>query len=164
MSNSLHSINCSTPGFLILHCLLQFVQTHAHWVGDVIQPYHPLSPSSPLAFNLSQQQGLFQWVDFWHQVAKVLELQFQHQSFHWIFEDWFPLGLTGLISLQSKGLLTVFSSTTVKKHQFFGAQPSLWSSRFVLTHGRTLTFIHDCWKNYSCDYTDLCQQSDVSAF
>ena len=60
-------------------------QTHVHWVGDAIQPSHPLSsPCSP-AFNLSQHQGLFQWVSSSHQVAKGLEFQFQHQSFQWIF-------------------------------------------------------------------------------
>ena len=70
-------------------------------------------------------------------------------------QDWFPLGLTGLISLLSKGLLKVFSSTTVRKRQLFGTQPSLWS---------TLTSKHDYCKNHSFDYTDLCQQRDVFAF
>ena len=54
------------------------------WINDAIQPSHPLSPLSP-ALNLSHHQGLFQWVDFSHQMAKILELQFQHQSFQWIF-------------------------------------------------------------------------------
>ena len=61
----------------------EFTQTHAHWVGDAIQPSHPLSSPSPPAFNLSQHQGLFKWVSSSHQVAKVLELQLQHQSFQW---------------------------------------------------------------------------------
>ena len=60
-----------------------------------------------------------------HQVAKVLQLQLQHQSFQWIFKDWIPLGLTGLVSLQSKGLSRVFSNTSVQKHLFFSAQLSL---------------------------------------
>ena len=72
-----------TPGFPVLHYLLEFSQVHVHWVDDAIQPSHPLSPTSP-AFNLSQYQGLFQWVFSSHQVAKVLELQLQHQSFQWI--------------------------------------------------------------------------------
>ena len=63
---------------------LEFAQTHTHWVGDAIQTSRPLSPPSP-AFNLSQHQGLFQWVSSSHQVTKVLEYQFQHQSFQWIF-------------------------------------------------------------------------------
>ena len=59
---------------------------NVHWVGDVIQPSHPLSPTSPSAFSLSQHQGLFQWVSSSHQVAKALELQLQHQFFQWIFK------------------------------------------------------------------------------
>ena len=78
--------------------------------------------------NPSQHQGLFQWVNSSHEVAKVLGFQLQHQSFQWTFRVGFPLGLTGLISLLSKGLSRVFSSTTIQKHQFFGAQPSLWSN------------------------------------
>ena len=76
---------CSPPGFLVLHYLLEFAEKHVHWVGDAIQPSHPLSSPSPPAFNLSQHQGLFQWVSSSHQVAKVLELQLHHQSFQWIF-------------------------------------------------------------------------------
>ena len=60
-------MNCSTPGFPILHYLPEFVQTHVHWVGDAIQPSHPLLSPFPPALNLSQNQGLFQWVDFSHQ-------------------------------------------------------------------------------------------------
>ena len=86
-------------------------QTHTQWASDTIQP-HPLSSPSPPAFNISQHQGIFKWVSFSHQVAKVLELQLQHQSFQWIFRIDF-LGLTGLISLQSKGLSRIFSNTTV---------------------------------------------------
>ena len=83
----------STPGSPVLHYLPELAQTHVHWVSDVIQPSHPLSPPSPPTLNLSQHLGLFQWVGSLHQVAKVLELQFQHQSFHWIFRvhflrDW----------------------------------------------------------------------------
>ena len=70
----------------------------------------------------------------------------------------FLLGLTGLIFLLSKGLSRVFSSATVQKHQFFSSQPSLWSNSHIHTS------IHDYWKNHSFDFTDLFQQSDVSAF
>ena len=76
-------MNCSTPGFPIHHRLLESTQTHVHWVGDAIQPYHPLSSPSPPALNLSQHQGLFKWVSSPHQVAKVLELQLQNQSYQW---------------------------------------------------------------------------------
>ena len=83
-------MDCSTPGFPVYHQLLELAQTHVHWVGDAIQPSHPLSSPSPPAFNLSQHQGLFQWVSSLDQVAKVLELQLQHQSFQWIFRiDWY---------------------------------------------------------------------------
>ena len=78
-------MDCSTPGLPVHHQLLRFTQTHVHWVGDAIQPSHPLLSPSPLAFSLSQCQGLFQWVSSSHQVAKVLELQLEHQSFQWIF-------------------------------------------------------------------------------
>ena len=81
-----------------------------------------VSPSP--AFNLSQHQGLFQWINSSHQLAKVLEFQLQH-VFPMNIQDWFPLGWTGWISLQSKGLSRVFSNTTVQKHQLFGAWPSL---------------------------------------
>ena len=75
--------NCSTPGLPVHHQLLEFTQTHVHWVGDAIYPSHPLSsPSSP-AFNLSQCQGLFRWVSSLYQVAKMLEFQLLHQSFQW---------------------------------------------------------------------------------
>ena len=76
------STDCSTPGLPIHHQLLEFTQTHVHWVSDAIQPSHPLSSPTP-ALNLSQHQGLFKWVSSSHQMAKVLEFQFQHQSFQW---------------------------------------------------------------------------------
>ena len=79
------SMDCSTSGFPVLRYLPEFAQTHVHWISDAIQPSHPLSYSSLSAFNLSQHQGLFQWVSSLHQVAKVLEFQLQHQSFQWIF-------------------------------------------------------------------------------
>ena len=73
----------STPGLPVHHQLPEPTQTHVHWVSDAIQPSHPLSSSSPPALNLSQHQGLFQWVSSLHQVAKALEFQLQHQSFQW---------------------------------------------------------------------------------
>ena len=126
MSNSCDPMDCSTPGFPVRHELPEFTKTHIHWVGDAIQPSHPLSSPSPPVFNLSHHKGLFQWVSYSHQVAKVLEFQLQHQSFQWMFR-------TGWISLQSKGLSRVFSNTTVQKHQFFGVQASLWSNFHIHT-------------------------------
>ena len=76
-------MDCSKPGFPVHHQPPDLAQTHVHWVSDAIQPSHILS--SPSAFNLSQNQGLFQCVSFPHKVAKVLECQLQHQSFQWIF-------------------------------------------------------------------------------
>ena len=67
---------CSMPGFPVHYQLPEFIQTHVHCIGDAIQPSHPLSSPSPPAFNLSQHQGLFQWISSFHQVAKVLELSF----------------------------------------------------------------------------------------
>ena len=78
-------MDCSTPGFPVHHQLPELAQTHVYWVGDDIQRSHPLSSPSPPDFNLSQHQGLFQWVRSSHQVAKVVELQLQHQSFQWLF-------------------------------------------------------------------------------
>ena len=107
-------VDCSPPGLPVHHQLRKFTQTHVHWVGDAIQPSHPLWSPSP-AFSFSQHQGLFQWVSSSHQVSKVLEFQLQYQSFQWIFRTDFPLGWTGWISLQSKGLSRVSSNTTVQK-------------------------------------------------
>ena len=78
-------VDCSMPGFPLHHHLLEFTQTHVHWVGDAMQPSHPLLSPSPPAFNLSQHQGLFKWVSSSHQVAKVLEFQLQYQSFQDVY-------------------------------------------------------------------------------
>ena len=220
-------MDCSTPGFPILHYLLESAQTHVHWVGDAIQPSHPLSPPSPFAFNPPQHQGLFQWVGSLHWWPKYWSFSFSINPFNensglisvridwfdllqfsrsvlsnslepqelqharlpcpllspwvcsnsyplrqWFYptispsvtpfsfclqsfptsvsfrishpfasggqiiraspsvllmniQGWFPLGLTDLISLHSKALSRVFSSTTIWKHQFFGAETSL---------------------------------------
>ena len=104
------------------------------WVGDAIQPSHPLLFPSPPALNLSQHQGVFQWVSSSRQMAKVLKFQLQHPSvLPMNIKDWYPLGWTGWISLQSRGLSRVFSHTTVQKHQFFGAQISLQSNSHIHT-------------------------------
>ena len=83
MSDFWDPLNHSMLGLPVHHQPSEFTQTHAHWVGDAIQPSHPLSSPSPPALNLSQHQGLFKWVSSSHKVAKVLELQLQHQSLHW---------------------------------------------------------------------------------
>ena len=89
----------STPGLPVHHQLLEFTQTRVHWVGNAIQPSHPLSSPSPLAFNLSQHQSLFQWVSSLHQVAKVLGFSASASVLPVNTRDWSPLGWTGWISL-----------------------------------------------------------------
>ena len=102
----------------------QLVQTDVHWVGDAIQPSHPLSSPFPPTFNLSQYQALFKWISSLHQVVKVLEFQLQHQSFQWIFRvDFLSDWLVG--SPCSPRDSQESSPTTVQKHQFLGAQLSL---------------------------------------
>ena len=128
-----YSMDCNTSGFSFHHQLPELAQTHVHWVGDDIQPSHPLSSPSPPAFNLSQHQGLFQGVSSLHQVAKVLRVSVSTSVLSMNTQAWSPLRWTGWISLQSKGLSRIFSNTTVQKHQFFSAQLSLWSKSHIHT-------------------------------
>ena len=110
----------STPGLPVHHQLPESTKTHVHWVGDAIQPSHPLSsPSSP-ALNLSQHQGLFQRVNSSHEVAKVLEFQLQHQSF------------PGLISFRMDWLDILAVQETLKSLlQHHSSEASiLWHSAF----------------------------------
>ena len=114
------------PGFSVHHQLPEFAQTHVHQVSDAIQPSHPLSSPSPPAFNLSQHQGLFQGVSQpFPSGGQSIGASASASVLPMNIQDWFPLGLTGWISLQSKGLSRVFSNTTVQKHQFFSTQLSL---------------------------------------
>ena len=116
-------MDCSTPGLPVHHHLPEFTQTHVPWVCDAIQPSHPLSSPFPPAFDHSQHQGLSKRVSSSHQVAFYF----------------FPLGWTGWIFLQSKGLSTVFSNTTLQKHQLLGTQPSSWAnSHPYMTTGKTI--------------------------
>ena len=131
-------MDCSTPG-LPVHCQLpEFTQTHGHWVSDAIQPSHPLLSPSP-AFNLFQNQGLLKRISSSYQVAKVLELQFQHQSFQWIFRtDFLQNGL-------------VRSPCSPKDSQESSPTPqfkSINSLMFSFLYTPTLTSIHDYWKNH----------------
>ena len=95
MSNIYNPMDCRTPGFAVLQYLLEFAQLHVHGVNDAIQPFDPLSPTSPPALNLFQHQDLFQWVHSSHYVFRVLEPQLQHQPFQRILRfisskiDWF---------------------------------------------------------------------------
>ena len=146
-------MNRSTPGLPVHHQLPKFTQTHAHRVGDAIQPSHPLSSPSPPAPNPSQHQGFFQWVNSSHEVAKVLEFQLQHQSFQW--------------TPRTDLLQTVGSPCSLGDSQESSPTPqfkSINSSAFSFLYSPTLTSIHDHWKNHSLDQTDICWQSNVSAF
>ena len=127
-------MNCRTPGFPILPCLLEFPKTHDHWVSDAIQSWHPLLSCSPFVLSHSQHQDLFQWVSSSHQVAKVLELQLQHQSFQWIFRVHFLMDWL------------VWSPYCLRNSQESSPAPqfkSINSSALSLPNGPTLTSIHD---------------------
>ena len=128
-----NSMNCSTPGLPVLHWLPQFAQIQVHWISEAIQWSHPLPPPFPLALSLSQHQDLFQLVGSSHQVAKGIGASALASVLPVDIQGWFPLRLTGLISLLSKGLWRVFSNTTIPKHQFFGAQPSFWFNSHICT-------------------------------
>ena len=136
-----YPMDCSMRGLPVHHQLPEFTQTHVHWVGDAIQPSHPLASPSPTAFNLSQHQGLFsesvlhiRWPKYWS-----FSFRISPSDTIW---DWFPLGLIGWISLQSKGFSRVFSNTTFK---------SVNSSALSFLYSPALTSIHDYWKNHSFD-------------
>ena len=77
--------DCSTPGFPVLHYLLEFTQTHVHWVSHAIQPSHPLPPPSPPALSLSQHRSIFQGASSSHQVAKVFAFKMQENKILWVF-------------------------------------------------------------------------------
>ena len=135
-------MNRSTPGLPVHYQLREFIQTHVHRVGNAIQPSHPLSSPSPLALNPSQHQGLFQWVNSSHEVAKVLEFQPQHQSFQWTPRT--GLLQNGLVGSPCSPRDSQESSPTT---QF----KSINSSALSFLHNPTLTSIHDHWKNHSLD-------------
>ena len=135
-------MDCGTPRFPILHHLPELTQIHVHRVSDAIQPSHPLSSPSPPAFSLSQHQGLFQWVSSSHQVAKSIGASGSASVLPVNIQDWFPWGWTGLISLQSKGLSKVFSSTQFR---------IISSLVLSLLYGPALISVQDCWKNQTFD-------------
>ena len=131
------SMNCSIPGFAVLHYLSEFAQNHVCWIGDAIQPSHPFLLPSPPALNLSQHQGLFHWFSSSHRVAKVLELQLQHPSFQSIFrvdflKDWLVWSPWCPSDLQE----------SFPRPQFKSITPSALS----LLYGPTVTSIQDYWK------------------
>ena len=125
-------MDCSMSGLPVHHQLLELAQIHAHWVGDVIQSYHPLLSSFPPAFNLSQHQS-FPVSQFFVSGGLSIGVSASASVSPMNTQDWFPFGMTGLISLLSQGLSYVFFNTTVQKHQFFSAQLSLWANSHIHT-------------------------------
>ena len=132
-------MNRSTPGFPVHHQLPTLTQTHVHRVSDAIQPSNSSVVPFSSCFQSFTASGSFPMSQFFASsaLASILPMNIQY---------WFPLGWTGWISFQSKGLSRVLSNTTVQKHQFFGTQ---------LTLQFNSTSIHDYWKNHSFDETDL---------
>ena len=118
-------MNRSMPGLPVHHQLQEFTQTHVHWFSDTIWPSHPLLAPSPLAFNLSQHQGLFKWVSSSHEVAKILEFPLQHLSFQWT---------PGLISFRMDWLDLLAGQGRLKSLlQYHGLKASiLWRSAFFM--------------------------------
>ena len=128
-----NTMNCNTPGFPVLHYPPEVAQTHVRWVSDAIQPSHPLLSPSPFDFSLTQHHGCFPVRRLFALGGQSIVASASASVLPMSIQGWFPLGLTGLISLQSKGLSRVFSSITIQKHQFIGTQPSLWSNSHICT-------------------------------
>ena len=106
----------------------KFAQTHVHWVGDAIQPSHPLLPPFSSCLQSFPASGSFPRSRLFASGGQSFGASAAASVLPRNIQGWFPLGLTHLISLLSKGVSKVFSSTTIKKHRFFNAQPSLWSN------------------------------------
>ena len=139
-------MDCSMPGLPVLHYLPEDAQTHVHWVDDAIQPFHPLLPLfQPSIFPsirvFSNESALHsRWPKYGTSaLSSVLLMNIQ---------DWFPLGLIGLISLLSKD-----SQESSPAPQFKSINASVLS----LLYGPTLTSVHDYWKSHNFDNMDLCQ-------
>ena len=123
-------MDCSTPGFPVLHCLLEFAQIHVRWVGDTI-----LSSAACFSFCLQsfQSSGSFPMSQLFASRGQSIGASVSVSVLPVNIQGWFPLALTGLFSLQSKELWSVFFCTTVQKHQFFGSQLSSWSNSRIHT-------------------------------
>ena len=148
-------MECSTTGFPVLHHLLELAQTHTHWVSDAIQPSCSLSSLFPPAFHLSQHQGSFLMSWLFESCGGSMGASASASTLPMNIQDWFPLWLTVLISLMSKGLSRFFSNTKFK---------SINSSVLSLLYGPILIPIGDYWKNHNFDYTEICWLNNVSAF
>ena len=142
----------SMPGLTVPHHLPKFAQLHIYCLSDAIQPFHPLKPSSPSALNLSQYQRLFQWVSCSHQMTKILALQ--HQSFQWVFRTDFPWDR----------LVWSFCPGDFQESSPAPEFEGINSLAFCFLYSPVLTTVCDHWEDHSLYYTDLCWQSNVSAF
>ena len=141
-------MDCSTPGFPVHHQNSELGETHVHWLGDAIQPSHRLLPLSPPAFNLSQHQGLFQWVSSSHQVAKGLEFQLQyspsneHSGLISFRMDW--LDLTAVQGTLKSLLQHHSSKASIIRHSaFFIVQ----LSHLYMTTGKTIALTRQIFVN-----------------
>ena len=123
----------SMPGFPVHHQLLEITQTHVHRVGDAIKLSHPVVPFSSSLQSFSAS-GSFPRSQFFASGGRSIGASASASVLAMNIQNWFPLGLTGWISFQSKGLSRVSSNTTVQKHQFFGTHLSLWSNSHIHTH------------------------------
>ena len=132
------SMHCSIPGLPVHHQLLELAQTHAHWISDAIQLFHPLSSPFPSA-SIFPSIRVFS-NKFFALAGESIGVSASASVLPTNIQDWFPLGLTGWISLQTKGLSRVFSNTTVQKQ---------WSLAVSFLYSPTLTSIHNYWKNHS---------------
>ena len=128
-----HPMDCNTPGFSVLHYLLEFAQTHVHWVSDAIQPSHPLLPLFLLLPQSFPASGSFHLNQFFASGGQSIGASAWASVLPMNIQGLFLLGLIGLISLQSKGLSSTFFNTTAQKHQFFSAQLSLLSNSHIRT-------------------------------
>ena len=125
-------MDCSMPGFPILHYLPEFAQIHVHWIGDAIQPFHSVTRFSSYRQSFPAL-GSFPVSQFFTSGGQSIEISASASDLPMNIQGWFPLRLTGLISLLSKELSRVFCSTIVRKHQCFSSQPSLWSNSHIYT-------------------------------
>ena len=127
-----NSMDCSRPGFPVHHHLPELAQTHVQGVSDAIQQSHPVIPFSSCLQSFIAS-GSFQMSQFFASGSQGIGASASALVLPMNIQDWFPLGWTSLISLQSKGLSRVFSITKVQKHQLFSAQLSLWSNSHIHT-------------------------------
>ena len=149
-------VNHSMPGLPVHQQVPEFIQIHVHWVSDGIQPSRPLSSPSPPALNLSQHQGLFQWVSSWHQVAKVLKFQLQHQFFQW----------TPRTDLLYNGLVLSPCSPKTPWFLFLPKSPLRWTGWIILkfefpNSGKNMIFLYFvdlCFTNDNIDF--LCKSTN----